>query len=251
VAESRRRMELALLLYDENAPGGGAGAALIDPAVGGLTWLAVAVWLSGDEVGALRMAETAMANAEALGFPFALALGMVFQSLVLVLARKVEHAGRRARELLALAEEHHLPDFAVQAEVIEGWARSLTDDPPTGAADASAAYRRMRTGGFRIFGTMFLAMIAEAHWQEGRPDDAMGSLDEAWAESEATGERFYAPELHRLRAELLATGSPTDRAAAESSARQAVDLATAQGSPHFVRRAETILATLQGSSGLV
>ncbi len=250
VVEGRRRIDLALTIHNDNAVTGG-GAALVDPSVVGLAWLALAIWLCGDEGGARHVASTALVNADALGIPFAVALGQVFECQVLVLARDVESARRRAIELLMLADEQHLPDFATQAGVILGWATSLTDGPEAGADAAAEAYAQMHSGGFRIFGTMFLGMIAEAQWREGRADEALRSVEEGLAEMEATGERFYGPELYRLRAELLAADPAVDPAAAECSVRQAVELARAQRSPHFLRRAEAVLASLGGPSTLV
>jgi adenylate cyclase len=50
-------------------------------------------------------------------------------------------------------------------------------------------------------------------------------LIEALAIAHTTGERWWEPELHRLRGELLLTPSPEKHAEAETCFRQALDVA--------------------------
>jgi hypothetical protein len=53
----------------------------------------------------------------------------------------------------------------------------------------------------RLFGTLFVPALVDALRLAGRPQDALATLDDALATP--TEERSVAPELHRLRGELL------------------------------------------------
>ena len=49
----------------------------------------------------------------------------------------------------------------------------------------------------------FLALLAEAYGTMGQPEEGLHVLAEALALVDKTGERWYEPELHRLKGELL------------------------------------------------
>jgi adenylate cyclase len=57
----------------------------------------------------------------------------------------------------------------------------------------------------------------------------MKAVDDGLAVAEATGERFYSAELHRLRGELLARPPHGHKQHAESSFRAAIKIAKQQG----------------------
>src|SRR5260370_40868643 len=49
----------------------------------------------------------------------------------------------------------------------------------------------------------FLAISAEALWHAGRTREALESVEEGLAVSQRNGERYYDPQLWRLKGELL------------------------------------------------
>jgi ATP/maltotriose-dependent transcriptional regulator MalT len=90
--------------------------------------------------------------------------------------------------------------------------------------------------GAEIWLPCFLALLAEAYAEAGRPDDALSSLNEALVIAGKHEERLYEAELHRLTGEyqLRQTTSSSDsgRSEAESRAkerfRHAIEVARAQ-----------------------
>ena len=89
---------------------------------------------------------------------------------------------------------------------------------------------------------VMLMMLAEAYARLGRLAEGQECLAEAAQIIEATDERCYETELHRVRGDLLnATG---DRAAAEQSYHQALVVAQRQSAKTFELRAATSLARL-------
>ena len=92
---------------------------------------------------------------------------------------------------------------------------------------------------------MFLGLMAETCRTAGQFDEALGCVDDALAEAEASGEKVYAAQLYRLRGELLAGGSPAQQGEAETALESAVALAEAQGAGTFRRRADHSLALLR------
>ena len=84
-------------------------------------------------------------------------------------------------------------------------------------------------------------LLADALAHTGEPERALAALDEAlrWVDG---GERWYEPELHRMRAELLLRIG--DLAGAQRSAGTAVSLARRMRAGAWERRAAATLARL-------
>jgi tetratricopeptide (TPR) repeat protein len=71
-----------------------------------------------------------------------------------------------------------------------------------------------------------MALIAEGLLAAGNPHDALATLERAIAASDANGERFYAAELHRLRAQALYAAGRASEAA--EALRASMDIARRQ-----------------------
>jgi len=83
----------------------------------------------------------------------------------------------------------------------------------------------------------------------GQPDSGLKVLNEALALVDTTGERWYEPELHRLKGALLLQQSSDYQADAESAFHQALDLARNHQAKSFELRSATSLARLWQSQG--
>jgi len=96
--------------------------------------------------------------------------------------------------------------------------------------------------------TQFGLGLALAYQRAGRLDEAIAVIDTALADAEASDERFIEPDLHRVRAEVLAALDPTSAEATQAFDR-AVALATAQGAKALLLRALTSVAQRHRTTG--
>ena len=71
----------------------------------------------------------------------------------------------------------------------------------------------------------------------------------SFVEAEATGERYYEAEIHRLRGELLLAASPQASTEAEACFRQALEVARSQEAKSLELRAANSLACLWRTQG--
>ena len=127
-----------------------------------------------------------------------------------------------------------------------GWARGVSGDVEAGIADieaASAAMREIRT---RLFRPLHLGLIADVLLRDGRPEEALRSADAGMTELQATGERWFEAELHRLSGAALAAIDPSDQSAGEEL-RAAIAIASGQGAHLLRARADASLAEIKGS----
>ena len=133
------------------------------------------------------------------------------------------------------------------------------DFPTTGTAPARAHFVRgvlalhsffyeealdeFRATGSRCFLAYWDAFQADALSAQGDSTQAFAVLDRAFAQMEATNERWAEPELHRIRGMLLERRGD-DPAAVEASYRRALTCATALRAKAWELRAEASLAAL-------
>ncbi len=121
--------------------------------------------------------------------------------------------------------------------VLLGWARAAEGAPGEGIAEIREFLAGMDAGGPGLVRTFHLALLAEAQRSAGQPREALASIDRALSLVELMDERFWEPELYRLRGELLFELSPKRAAEARAELEEALAVARAQRSEPLVARA--------------
>jgi predicted ATPase/DNA-binding winged helix-turn-helix (wHTH) protein len=106
---------------------------------------------------------------------------------------------------------------------------------------------RHGAGGFR---TRFLGTLAEGLAGLGQSTEALGTIDQALAAAEEVGQRWYVPELLRLKGELLLR-EPRDQSfsRAENCFHRALEVAGQQGALYWELRSVISLAQLRMTQG--
>jgi predicted ATPase len=94
---------------------------------------------------------------------------------------------------------------------------------------------------------MALCIWAQALAQQGSYDEALVKLAEGFERIEATGERVWQAELHRVKGLVLLSQNKLD--AAQTSFEQAIRTAQAQQAKSLELRAAASLARLWGEQG--
>ena len=89
--------------------------------------------------------------------------------------------------------------------------------------------------------------LAEAQAKAGHPEGGLGTLDDALAQVETTGERYCEAELYRLKGKLL--WMQGDQTKAGDCFQQAVEVARRQKAKSWELRATTSLARLWQAQG--
>ena len=95
--------------------------------------------------------------------------------------------------------------------------------------------------------THLLALLAEAYGLAGQTEAGMGVIAEGLEAVQATGERHYEAELHRLKGESLRLQG--DEAQAEASFDQAIEVARRQEARSLELRAVMSLSRLWHAQG--
>jgi predicted ATPase len=132
---------------------------------------------------------------------------------------------------------------------MEGWLLAMHGEVEVGITQLRQGLAAYQETGGAVWRPIYLSMLAEAYSKGGQSAEALRILDEALALVNATGERVYEAEIHRLRGDLLLQLSWDEVAEAESCFHKALDIARNQQAKSLELRAATSLARLWQQQG--
>src|SRR5437868_7013651 len=123
------------------------------------------------------------------------------------------------------------------------------DQAQSGIEQLTQGLSALRATGGEINRAYFLALLAEAQEIIGQPEAGLTVLTEALTHVDTTGERWYEPELYRLKGALLLQQNADNQAEAEACFHQGISIARAQQAKSWELRAATSLARLWQQQG--
>ena len=153
-----------------------------------------------------------------------------------------------AEAAITLVKEQGFPFWGATSAVLRGWARTQQGQAQEGI-EQMRHIMASRAAGATIRRPYLLAILAEVHGTIGQPEAGLTVLTEALALVDTTGERWYAPELHRLKGALLLQLSSDNQAEAEACFQQSIRIAQSQQAKSLALRAATSLARLWQQQG--
>jgi predicted ATPase len=220
-----------------------------DAGLGALAYDACCLWCLGYPEQALKQGQEALALARELGHPSSLADVLCYAGCELSeMHRDAEALKDHAEELIQLADEK-VPAWSAAAPCFRGEALIMLGQVQEGMAqlrEGIAAHQGISVG---YYLPRRLGFLAEGQAQAGQPEEGLGTLAEALALVEQTGERYWEAELHRLKGELLLMQG--DEAEAEASFQKAIDVARRQQAKSWELRATTSLCRLWQEQGRI
>jgi class 3 adenylate cyclase/tetratricopeptide (TPR) repeat protein len=211
-----------------------------DDQVRASSFLASTLLLLGYPEQSTAMAMQAVARARTMGLPFTTVLALSHVAFLGLPGGDPGTAASYADETLACSMEHRLAVPEHEARFTQGALLAQGGNPQRGielmhdamaAAESSAARNRR---------SMYLGYVGAAHASLGQPEVGLNLLDEAIRTVEATNERFFEAELHRLRGKMLLAMSREGEA--EVELRRALSVAKQQQAHWWELRAATTLA---------
>jgi DNA-binding winged helix-turn-helix (wHTH) protein/tetratricopeptide (TPR) repeat protein len=235
----RRGVALADKLPDSDFAAYGEHPGMICRAFG--AW---AKALMGAREQATRLADAGIEHARRRDEPHGLAFALVTAGLLHLIQRDLARAEGVAEEVLALSRAYELPQWIAFGHEISGWTACRRGDFATGIELMREALAKLHATGARTHSSRILANLAEACLDAGDAQGARLHIDAALAHRERHGEEYYAPELYRLRA-LVMAAEGASLAGVEAALREAVALARTQGARLLEERAASSLAELR------
>ena len=163
--------------------------------------------------------------------------------------REVHVAQEYAETAINIATEQGFPFWMAVGSLLRGWALVQQGQAQAGIEQLTQGLTAWRATGAEQVRSYWLALLAEAHNVIGQPETGLTVLAEALTLVDTRGERWYEPELYRLKGELLLQQNADNQAEVETCFHQAIDIARNQQAKSLELRATTSLAKLRQQQG--
>jgi predicted ATPase len=207
------------------------------------------LWYLGYPDQGRRQTNDALTLAQQMAYPFDLNFVLGFAAILHQFRREMRVAQEHAEATIILAQEQGFPYWMAFGAILRGWALAQQGQAQAGIEQIHQGLTAWRATGAEIARPYFLAPLAEAYGTMEQPEAGLIALAEALAVVDTTGERWYEPELYRLKGELLLQQSSDNQAEAETCFQQAITIAQKQSAKSWELRAATSLAQLWQQQG--
>jgi DNA-binding winged helix-turn-helix (wHTH) protein/predicted ATPase len=245
---ARRHFQLAEVLYDPGQHRAGVAAFGMDLGIFARVWSTHLLWHEGYPERARTRADETLSVAAAIGHPFTRTIALAYAAMLSQFRRDVAEVNRLTHVAIAHATEHGFPYYLAWAEVLRGWSRAAQGAGESAVADMRRGIDALQTtAGLRL--PYYRALLAEACGRIGRIDDGLRLVSQAFDDVRRTEERWWEPELHRTRGELLRLGSADAEREAERCFHAAIRVAREQGARSLELRATVSLARVWQGQG--
>ena len=194
-------------------------------------WAAHAHWLLGHD-DALSVCHEAIELARAVDHPYSLAVALAYGCITHQMRDDVSALKDTVGELRELCDRYGFAYYREWALILDGWSR--TDG--SGIGLAQRGIDNLRSEGSFTRMPYWLSLLADLLARDNRPDAARATLDAAIVVGQARDDRWWLPEVMRMRAVY------DDDDAAVSRLRSAAQMASDHGSTALLRRCEHDLA---------
>ncbi len=176
-----------------------------DPGPLGYCYNSLVLWAMGYPDRALAQSQESIRLAEALEHPLSAAWAHLFASMLHQYRRESAITLARAGTVLEIGQEYGLPLFIGAAKITQGWACAEQNDRGAGISLIQQGLAMYQAAGARLWHPYFLALLAAAHQNIGRPEEGLRFLAQALAEADKNNERQQEAELYRLQGGLRLT----------------------------------------------
>jgi class 3 adenylate cyclase/predicted ATPase len=268
LTQARVHQERAIALYNPQQHRFLAFGQGYDPGMDALAHAAWVLWYLGYPEQALRRNQAALTLAGELAHPYSLTHALSCAAWFHQLRRESNTVRERAATAITLATEQGFAMELGWATVLQGWALAEQGHREEGMAQMHQGMAAWQASGAEIFHVWWLALLADGYRGEGKADEGMAALTEAFTRIEQTEERFYEAELYRLKGELTLqkfqvqsfkfqvpsnpqplTPNPQAQAEAEACFLKAIDIARTQQAKSWELRATMSLTRLWQQQG--
>ena len=221
LVEARRHLERALRLYDPALHREQAFVYGMDSRAYAQITLSLVLYLMGYPDRALAEGQAAVAWARELDHPNSIGMALLYLSGIHHYGREREKVAQASSTLTALTDRYRLwmKDYGW---LVRRWAEGDVEQ-------MTRHIEALRNANQHLGMTYWLSLEAELLAEGGRHDAAIGKLDDCMRLADETGERYYVPELYRLKAMSLDACDVRAVSESEECLRLAISSAREQG----------------------
>jgi class 3 adenylate cyclase/predicted ATPase len=214
-----------------------------------LAFRSMALWLLGYPETALKDADCALMEARQIEHAATLMFTLNFPILINTYCGNYDAANGHLKELVALAEEKGASFRKAEGVLRQGYVLTLTGKATKAVEMVRSGIDLWRSAGSTIFTPEHEFMLAIAHADSGRYDDAWRCIGEAMTAMQVTKERWCEAEAHRVAGEIVLKSPQRDAARAQAYFEYSLTIARAQQAKSWELRAAMSMARLLSDQG--
>ncbi|CCD91006.1 Transcriptional regulator [Bradyrhizobium sp. ORS 375] len=192
------------MVHNSNAQRLNIGHLGYDDRIVALVALARGLWLTGRPDRAIEAARYTVREAEQLEQPLTLGIALIWTIYVFLWVGDCASAQSMIERLIDHAARHFLGPYHAVGIGQKGLLLLQRGDVDGGIEHLRRSQAILYATRHRIMTTVFATALAEGLASQNRPEDALGTVDEAIAQIGDHGESFDMPEMLRVRADILA-----------------------------------------------
>jgi predicted ATPase len=220
-----------------------------------LAHLAVTLWLLGYPDQARQRSHELLTLIQELPHSHSLSNALPLAAMLHYYLREGKAVQERAEAVITLCTKYGFPRWLAGGTMLQGWALAAQGQEEAGMAQIRQGLAAWQAAGLRLGGPCWLYLLAEVYGNAGQVEEGLRVLDEALAAVHNSGERRWEAELFRLKGELLlrppvmADVKRASREEAETSFREAIDIARRQHAKSLELQAVMRLSRLWQQQG--
>ena len=181
-----------------------------DPEVACLSTMAMCDCLMGFGVNAYEGAERALQVANEQNHPFHICAAHFWISLIHMLRSNPARALESANSVIDVSKASGFPMWSALGQLLQAATSCQLEPSAIHIAQIKAALEGLNDLHIGRFLPLAHGLLADGYHRLGKTDEGIDALDNAFKALDAQGERWFEPELHRMRAVLLAdAGKPS------------------------------------------
>jgi predicted ATPase len=220
-----------------------------DPWISAQSLLSRPLWLLGYVQRAVDQNKQALTMAAGLDHPLSLAHALGYAACLHQFDQDRARASAAAEQALALSTEKGFLFWTDWSKIMYGWTLAEPGQSERAVIEIRQGLEDWRAQGAELGRTYFLTLLAEAFACAGRLEEGLIALAESQEFAEATAERFWQAEIHRLQGELLLAFDPNKAQDAAACFHQALEVARRQQARSLELRAAMSLGRLWHHQG--
>jgi predicted ATPase len=207
------------------------------------------LWYLGYPDQGLARNHKAVTLAQQSTHPFSVGFALSVAAIVHQFRCQGHAAQESAEAAINLATEQGFPFWMAHSSILRGWALAHQGQAKEGIEQIHQGLTAFRATGAEIHRPYWLALLAEAYGTMGQPEAGLAVLAEALTLADKTGERWYEPEIYRLKGALLLQQSAANHDEAQACFHHALEIARAQQAKSLELRTATSLSRLWQQQG--
>jgi predicted ATPase len=168
-----------------------------------LTWLALTLWALGYADQAQQQCQEILTLARQAEHTISVVYTERFAAILSQCRRDVTATRVHADAVMTLATAQGTALRVELGRLLQGWALAMQGDAADGVAQLRQGLAAIQGMGLELMRPHGLSLLAEAYGRAGQPEAGLQTLAEALTQVEATDERWWEAELHRLKGTLL------------------------------------------------